>query len=137
MTDPGVIDLAKAGSVPVTVDNAGDAGTGLDIDPVPYDISQRLRENENESWKRFQKELDKFFHATPGIEPDPDPVNPAHYKGDYVMRIIEDFHLDFLDGQVIKYILRAGKKAGASDLDDHKKAAWYLGRKIKNMGKGE
>ena len=62
-----------------------------------------------------------------------DPVNPAHYQGDYVMRVIEDFKLDFLDGQVVKYILRAGRKPGDSDLQDHKKAQWYLNRKISNM----
>jgi len=62
-----------------------------------------------------------------------DPVNPTHYQGDYVMRVIEDFKLDFLDGQVVKYILRAGRKSGDSDLQDHKKAQWYLNRKISNM----
>jgi len=62
-----------------------------------------------------------------------DVVNPAHYQGDYVMRIIEDFGLDFLDGQVIKYILRAGHKPGESTIIDHKKALWYLERKIRNM----
>jgi uncharacterized protein DUF3310 len=67
------------------------------------------------------------------VNPPSDPVNPAHYNGDDVMRIIERYELDFLDGQVIKYILRAGRKDGASDLDDHKKAAWYLNRKIGNM----
>lgn len=66
-------------------------------------------------------------------QPQTDPVNPSHYRGDYVMRIIEDFKLDFLDGQVIKYILRAGKKDGDNTLEDHKKAAWYLNRKIENM----
>lgn len=64
-----------------------------------------------------------------------DPINPSHYQGDYVMRIIEDFSLDFLDGQVIKYMLRSGKKDGAPAIDDLKKAAWYLQRKIDNMSK--
>ena len=65
-----------------------------------------------------------------------DPVNPAHYKGDYVMRIIEDFQLDFCKGTVVKYLLRAGRKADPgrrerdTELQDLKKAAWYLSRKI-------
>ena len=50
-----------------------------------------------------------------------DPVNPAHYQGDYVMRIIEDFKLDFIDGTVVKYMLRAGKKPGDPQLQDLKK----------------
>lgn len=62
-----------------------------------------------------------------------DPINHVHYNGDDVMRIIERYKLDFLDGQVIKYILRAGRKDGASDIDDHKKAKWYLDRKVGNM----
>lgn len=62
-----------------------------------------------------------------------DPVNPSHYQGDYVMRIIEDFKLDFLGGQVVKYILRAGKKDGASEVTDISKAKWYLDRKLKNL----
>ncbi|HEY0076589.1 MAG TPA: DUF3310 domain-containing protein [Abditibacteriaceae bacterium] len=59
-----------------------------------------------------------------------DPINPAHYKGDYVMRIIEDFELGFCLGNVIKYILRHQQKAGLEDL---KKARWYLDRQIQQM----
>jgi hypothetical protein len=66
-----------------------------------------------------------------------DPINPEHYQGDYVMRIIEDFKLDFLDGQVIKYLLRSGNKEGQSDLVEHRKAAWYLNRKIANLATEE
>jgi hypothetical protein len=59
-----------------------------------------------------------------------DPVNPPHYKGDYVMRIIEDFNLGFCLGNVVKYALRAdGKGAPTEDL---KKARWYLDREISN-----
>lgn len=64
-----------------------------------------------------------------------DHINPPHYKGDYVMRIIEDFKLDFLDGQVIKYLLRAGNKPSSTPLEDHEKAKWYLDRKVTNLKK--
>lgn len=58
-----------------------------------------------------------------------DPVNPKHYRGDLVMRIIEHFGLEenFYLGNVIKYILRHAQKAGIEDL---KKARWYLDRMI-------
>jgi len=56
-----------------------------------------------------------------------DPVNPSHYRGDTVMRIIEDFGLGFCLGNVVKYILRHKDKAGLEDL---KKARWYLDREI-------
>lgn len=66
-----------------------------------------------------------------------DPIHPPHYQGDYVMRIIEDFHLDFLDGQVIKYILRSGNKPGEPRVRDLEKALWYLQRKIANEKEGD
>lgn len=62
-----------------------------------------------------------------------DPVNPSHYQGDYVMRIIEDFKLGFCTGNVVKYVLRAGKKSNDSEIEDLEKAAWYLIRRIKEL----
>lgn len=64
--------------------------------------------------------------------PTPDPINPSHYKGDLVMRIIEHFGLqdDFALGNVIKYILRHKNKAGVEDL---RKARWYLDRRIAQL----
>ena len=62
-----------------------------------------------------------------------DPINPAHYQGDRVMCIIEDFGLGFCLGNVVKYILRHKNKAGIEDL---RKARWYLEREITNMEKG-
>jgi hypothetical protein len=59
-----------------------------------------------------------------------DPINPAHYKGDRVMRIIEEFDLDFCLANVIKYILRHKAKAGLEDL---KKGRWYLDRRIAQL----
>lgn len=60
-------------------------------------------------------------------------VNPKHYQGDLVMRIAEHFHLDALDFQVIKYILRSGRKPGEPASRDYKKALWHLTRKIHNL----
>lgn len=72
-----------------------------------------------------------FSRAVSGsVNPKPvDPVNPKHYRGDLVMRIIEHFGLEenFYLGNVIKYILRHAQKAGIEDL---KKARWYLDRMI-------
>lgn len=68
--------------------------------------------------------------AVSGSLPRPiDPINPRHYRGDLVMRIIEQFGLadNFYLGNVIKYILRHADKAGIEDL---KKARWYLDRMI-------
>jgi len=57
-------------------------------------------------------------------------INPAHYRGDEVMKIIERFDLGFSLGNSVKYILRAGKKEGESEMDDLQKALWYLERRL-------
>jgi hypothetical protein len=65
--------------------------------------------------------------ATDTKRPARDPVNPPHYKGDSVMRIIEEFDASFCCGNVVKYVLRHKEKGGVEDL---KKARWYLDREI-------
>lgn len=63
-----------------------------------------------------------------------DQVNgPAHYQGDYVIRVIEDFNLDFCLGNVCKYILRAGIKSTETEITDLRKAEWYLKRRIDQL----
>lgn len=59
--------------------------------------------------------------------------SPEHYKGGglEVIDVIEAFNLNFHTGNVIKYVLRAGKKGAA--LVDLKKAQWYLNREIEKM----
>ena len=57
--------------------------------------------------------------------------HPPHYRlGDReVIEITE--HLDFLSGNIVKYICREGRKRGADPLADLYKALWYLERKIR------
>lgn len=57
--------------------------------------------------------------------------HPSHYKlGNHeVIEITE--HLDFLSGNVVKYVCREGRKKGTAALDDLYKALWYLERKIR------
>lgn len=61
-----------------------------------------------------------------------DDVNfPKHYQlpnGLECIEVTENF--DFLIGNVIKYIWRAGHKDGSSYLKDLRKAQWYLNRAI-------
>jgi len=54
---------------------------------------------------------------------------PAHYQSGVmeVIDIIDAFHLNFYEGNVIKYLLRHDRKDGIYDL---KKAKWYLDRLI-------
>jgi hypothetical protein len=59
-----------------------------------------------------------------------DPVNHPHHYTQYPVEVIEiTEHLDFLTGNVVKYVLRAPYKG--NQLEDLKKAAWYLDRAIK------
>lgn len=58
--------------------------------------------------------------------------HPSHYGGDNtyeVIKVIEAWELDFVLGNAVKYIARAGKKT-RQPLVDLKKAIWYLERKI-------
>lgn len=62
-----------------------------------------------------------------------DPVNdPAHYKrlSPEPIAVIEAWGLGFCLGNVVKYIARAGSKPGAAEVEDLRKAAWYLNRAI-------
>lgn len=59
--------------------------------------------------------------------------HPPHYGGDTTyeaIKVIEAWGLDFCTGNAVKYISRAGKKGGNSELQDLQKALWYLNRRI-------
>lgn len=67
--------------------------------------------------------------------------HPDHYGGEEnvyeVVKVAEAWGLDY-DAylfNVIKYVARAGKKDPSKELQDLKKALWYLDRKIQNIEK--
>jgi hypothetical protein len=73
-------------------------------------------------------------------EDDTDAVNhPAHYTDGKieVIDFIEDKKLGFCLGNVVKYVARAGKKDPAKEIEDLKKARWYLERRIKEVSEGK
>ena len=63
--------------------------------------------------------------------------NPINYGGaDNVyeaIKVIEAWDLGFHLGNTVKYISRAGKKDPTKEIEDLKKAMFYLDRKIKNL----
>jgi hypothetical protein len=65
--------------------------------------------------------------------------NPLHYGGAdnpyEAIKVIEAWGLDFHLGNTVKYISRAGIKNPDKELEDLKKAAWYLQRRIDNLTK--
>lgn len=76
-------------------------------------------------------------HACPALASAVD--HPAHYGGEdnpyEAIKVIEVWELNFHRGQVVKYVARAGRKDPAKELEDLKKAAWYLNREIEKMEK--
>jgi hypothetical protein len=65
--------------------------------------------------------------------------HPTHYGGAdntyEAIKVIEAWGLDFCLGNVVKYISRAGKKDPNKELEDLKKAVWYLNRRIEQIQK--
>lgn len=60
-------------------------------------------------------------------------TNPSHYQlGNGIQVIDVTERLGFLEGNVVKYVCRAGNKDGEDPLDDLSKAKWYLDRLIQN-----
>lgn len=59
--------------------------------------------------------------------------HPSHYTFGTieVIDVIEDWQLGFHEGNTIKYIARAKHKG--NELEDLKKAKWYLNRKIEDI----
>lgn len=67
-----------------------------------------------------------------------DQVNhPKHYTDGKieVIDFIEDKNLGFHLGNTVKYIARAGKKDPTKEIEDLRKAQWYLTRKIQQLMK--
>lgn len=60
---------------------------------------------------------------------------PSHYTDGKieVIDFIEDKKLNFHRGNVVKYVARAGKKDPNTEIEDLKKARWYLTREIEKM----
>lgn len=67
-----------------------------------------------------------------------DVVNhPAHYTDGKieVIDFIEDKGLNFHRGNAVKYIARAGKKEPEKEIEDLRKAIWYLKRECERLHK--
>jgi hypothetical protein len=63
--------------------------------------------------------------------------HPDHYGGKNnpyeVIKVIDAWHLGFSLGNTIKYISRAGKKHKDKELEDLKKAKFYLDHYISQL----
>ena len=65
--------------------------------------------------------------------------HPQHYGGENnlyeAIKVIDEWDLGFSLGNTVKYISRAGKKNKEKELEDLKKAMWYLQHHIDNLEK--
>ena len=63
--------------------------------------------------------------------------HPKHYNqgGIELVNIVDSYQLGFYEGNIVKYVVRSGKKPGNSKLQDLKKAQWYLNYLIKLLEK--
>lgn len=86
--------------------------------------------------------LEELYQAAQRIVQPAQPEkveHPAHYGGAdnpyEAIKVIEAWNLGFALGNAVKYISRAGKKPGESELDDLKKARFYLERRLQQLEK--
>jgi len=63
--------------------------------------------------------------------------HPHHYGGKdntyEAIKVIDAWELGFSLGNTVKYISRAGKKNPTKELEDLKKALWYLNHHIETL----
>lgn len=75
--------------------------------------------------------------AEKGVKPETDAVShPAHYGGDTTyeaIKVITAWGLGFDLGNVTKYVARAGKKDPTKELEDLRKARFYLDHRINQL----
>jgi len=77
----------------------------------------------------------KFIEALEEMQ-EPERVNhPAHYHADTIeaIEVIEAWSLNFNRGNCVKYLSRAGLKDPTREIEDLKKALWYLKREIERL----
>lgn len=121
------------------------AAKGDTVELVGNTLVNVDRKTRCEDWAEIWKHItnDYFVHA----KEENDKVNhPSHYtwlKEKCGIEVIDITRwLDFDTGNAVKYLLRAGHKSeeGYSDkqkeLEDFKKAAWYINDKIKQLENG-
>ena len=94
-------------------------------DPDPFDPFDPFYKNEDIG----RKQIDKLTKKTEKVN------HPPHYNAGKIEAIdaIVDWGLDFIEGNVVKYITRAKHKG--DELGDLKKARWYLDYLIKSLEK--
>lgn len=111
--------------------------TAFGLDSKPNNIMST--DGELKQWQKDIMERDCIMSRAERqefLKPKNDPVNhPSHYADGKieVIDFIEDKKLNFHLANAVKYISRAGKKDPSKEIEDLKKARWYLDRYIQKL----
>lgn len=97
-------------------------------------------ENNNNMGKNIIPVHNMPGHRNPPPPPEREQVHhPSHYGGEdnqyEAIKVIDAWNLGFSLGNTVKYISRAGKKDSDKELQDLKKAMWYLQHHIDKLEK--
>lgn len=129
------LTLLYDGCGPTLVDSRYASSSGSVSRSLAYRLAMDQSQDtfDTESWKAFGGTLPTLSSSTTTT-----PVSkysPSHYqRGSIeVWDFIVDQKLDYLSGNVVKYICRAGHKSYESELDDWLKVKAYVERKIKAL----
>lgn len=149
----------KIGNKMVSINDVDQIDVRFSLDGINKVVTINHTNGENESFNigyndEMKKQIISFIHELAAndeinteinrLPPMEDKVNrPSHYTGhpSGIECIDITEHYDFCVGNAIKYLWRAGlkKEAGVSDkekeIEDLKKAAYYIDRKIKQLEK--
>lgn len=113
-----------------------------DMDAENPKIEHRMSHPEEEKrHKRRMQEIARLCKQNnllaQNLKPEAEETvnHPDHYnsKGIEAIDVIRAFDLSFSLGNVIKYVLRAGRKNKDTYLEDLKKAKWYLDDEIRHV----
>lgn len=110
-------------------DGGGAFGGDDSLGKRRYRSIQQCEDQIKEEVNQMKQQIDKMYKEQ---------VNhPDHYNSGSIeaIEVIEDWDLGFHLGNVVKYISRAGKKDQTTEIQDLKKAAWYLNAKVKLLEK--
>ena len=105
--------------------------------PEGFDYWHRINEALEDEALKDEALREESRSSSHGDEtPAGDATNPDHYRshpsGVECIQVTE--HMDFLKGNAMKYLWRAGGKG--DEIEDLKKAAWYIERRIALLEKG-
>ena len=109
-------------------------------DKLTYFFQEYVRSENKKTSNELIKSSDSHAYSDPVSGHDA-VDNPSHYCGTkyQVINYIEDWGLGYCLGNVVKYICRAGKKYMGDkqkELQDLKKAKWYLERRLEEHKNG-